>query len=120
AAASYAPNRYDPQAKPTTLASIAGIDFSSVAIGFGETCAIGSGDEKVYCFGLLSTSKASPVPVEYNDLNPVQGVMQLGAGDGWWCALTHDSRIYCWGSQNYSSKAPVNSGAAFEVTPLGT
>ncbi|MCA9536003.1 MAG: hypothetical protein KC593_20090 [Myxococcales bacterium] len=91
----------------------------SIAAGAEHTCVLGA-DAQVYCWGSdqsgqlgntsVSTTSASPVPVEVAGATPLTDVVAIASGTSASCAATVSSGIYCWGSLSM-----FNSATALQV-----
>jgi alpha-tubulin suppressor-like RCC1 family protein len=66
----------------------------SLALGGLETCAL-TAFGRVYCWGVPSDGRNSPVPLEVTGLG--NQVVQLVAGNAHTCALTSSGKVLCWG-----------------------
>jgi alpha-tubulin suppressor-like RCC1 family protein len=98
------------------------VDFTSLAAGFSDTCAIAAGSGKLYCWGsgfdgVLGdgsfTDQASPTPV----LGLTSGVVQVSAGLENTCARTQ-TQVFCWGGGGAALGAGHWGGASVAAPVL--
>jgi serine/threonine protein kinase/alpha-tubulin suppressor-like RCC1 family protein len=90
-----------PHTTPTKIANLT--DVTSVANGFGATCAVSGGE--VYCWGYSangqigngSTDKQVLAPTKVPGLSEVRAVRMNG---GTACAVTMNEELHCWGSNS--------------------
>lgn len=112
---------------PVVMTNVpAGVSFTTVAVGFGQACALGT-DSKAYCWGwpkLLGAGEKFaetgrgyiPVPV----LMP-SGVSFTAISSGYnhTCALGTDSKAYCWGLGDKGQLGNGKSGENYiEYSPV--
>jgi alpha-tubulin suppressor-like RCC1 family protein len=91
---------------PTTVILPAGVNFSQLVAGGLHTCALGS-DGKVYCWGYnffgqvgngSDTNSSTPTAVI---LPSGVSISQVAAGENHTCGLSSDSKVFCWGNNEY-------------------
>lgn len=78
---------------------------------YAHTCGIAS-DSKAYCWGSNSngqlgdgstTDRLVPVAVQQGVMPAGMTLSQIGAGDGFTCAMSSEGEVYCWG-ENWSGQ----------------
>lgn len=98
-------------------------DVTSVSAGRAHTCAITRGD-RLYCWGMNLDGELGlgntgeeifqSMPEAVNLLD----VISVSAGEGHTCAITRDSKLYCWGENLWGELGLGNSGSnKFRVLP---
>ena len=82
-----------------------------VQVGYRHTCALSSG-EQAYCWGkgaegqlgssAQTINRSAPVTVlTASGGDPLSGILKIGAGESFSCALLKTGGVKCWGLQSY-------------------
>lgn len=98
--------------------------FSSLSVGFDNSCAVGT-DGLPYCWGAGVSGKLGNgsidrlIPISVN-MTSIAGVQftQIATGIGHTCGLATSGKIYCWGQNNegqLGNGTTVSSSAPVEV-----
>jgi alpha-tubulin suppressor-like RCC1 family protein len=104
-------------------------DVTAIALGIQHTCALES-TGGVSCWGYNysgeigdGTTTHRHLPVSVYDLGPGSGVKAIAAADYHSCALTRDTTVQCWGTNNHGQLGTGNttvSHVPVEASGLGT
>jgi len=102
----------------TPLAVAGGRSFSSLAGGWGESCALQKSDAAAYCWG-DNTYGALGNGSTANSRTPVavsggRAFVSVGTGNIFACGLTADSAAYCWGN-NSAGQLGIGPGGGPEL-----
>ena len=102
----------------TPLAVAGGRSFSSLAGGWGESCALQKSDAAAYCWG-DNTYGALGNGSTANSRTPVAvtgglSFVSVGTGNIFACGLTADSAAYCWGN-NSAGQLGIGPGGGPEL-----
>jgi alpha-tubulin suppressor-like RCC1 family protein len=112
------------QPSPFEVEMPAGVSFSSIAAGYGHTCALGS-DGRAYCWGwdlygqlgngaTLTADQPAPAPVE---MPAGLRFTSITVGFAHTCALGSDGRAYCWGSDDNGQLGNGSTVTANQPSP---
>jgi alpha-tubulin suppressor-like RCC1 family protein len=82
-----------------------GHPVSSIALGALAGCGVGSADTQVYCWGdgengAIGTPTNGKSRIQTADGGPLSGVTALAGGHDFFCALTNDGHVWCWGEND--------------------
>ncbi|MFY9227989.1 MAG: prepilin-type N-terminal cleavage/methylation domain-containing protein [Candidatus Microsaccharimonas sp.] len=93
----------------STAGVLSGKTIKSVSVTYGHMCAIAS-DDNLYCWGLnnygqlgnnSTTSSSLPVAVSTAGVLSGKTINQVVNSDYITCALASDTKVYCWGNNEY-------------------
>ncbi len=105
-----------------TSGVLSGKTIVSIATGGAKSCAVDS-NGKAYCWGdngygglgnNSTTSSSVPVAVDTSGVLSGKAIASISAGGSQTCAVTYDSKAYCWG-RNVSGELGNNSTTSSSV-----
>jgi len=114
--------------RPTELTIDGGVKavaVSSPQSGTVSMCAIKNNDNKIYCWGTnssgqMGTEEAPDTELKYHSIAAIKSNMTFtkfanNIGGSTFCAITTDSKLYCWGDNSFGQIN--NSGVKAITTP---
>ncbi len=109
--------------EPTPVVPILGLPARDVAVGRGQTCVLTDADE-LWCWGSNGSHElglgpdAPGLTIEPNRVADLT-FLQVAPGQNHTCAITTDSKLYCWGdmigADGYPGPMGHDDGAAHDV-----